>query len=415
MGDSNNNNNTTGRAVEPVVDASVQTETATTKQETATEGGGLSSYLGLNAPAPKSTSDSHENGGTTPPPPPPQRESTPTLNQQDKEHTQQVKEQADKDARTASVISSPKVKDATLQLPESKPERKLSFYEKFEKEFGEKPMSKEELEAQAKRRKRTAIFSAIGDGISALSNLYFASKGAPNMYDAKNSVLPRLKAQWDQEDERQRTLREKYTAGAMQAMKMDDENEKYERDWKHTIDREAVADKRADDQYKFQQGEAARKQANWAAEQQFKKDESDRNQQNLDRQHEEGVRQFNERNKNDKARIGLERQRVGLERQRLSYDITKDDVKFTTGNKEITVKKQRLNTQTVSYVFNKLPLAERQKYMKPIMQYGVPVSGQYEPPTRDAMLQAIGEHASDPEVGKALTEISGDYGKGRGY
>lgn len=48
--------------------------------------------------------------------------------------------------------------------------------------------TKEEQEAEAKRQKRNALFAAISDGVSALSNLYFTTKGAPNAYTGKKTM-----------------------------------------------------------------------------------------------------------------------------------------------------------------------------------------------------------------------------------
>lgn len=41
--------------------------------------------------------------------------------------------------------------------------------------------SKEEIEAARKRERRNALIRSLGDGIGALSNLYFTTKGAPNV------------------------------------------------------------------------------------------------------------------------------------------------------------------------------------------------------------------------------------------
>jgi hypothetical protein len=43
----------------------------------------------------------------------------------------------------------------------------------------DRPESDEERKAREKKERRDALFSAIGDGVSALSNLYFTTKGAP--------------------------------------------------------------------------------------------------------------------------------------------------------------------------------------------------------------------------------------------
>lgn len=57
--------------------------------------------------------------------------------------------------------------------------------------------SEEQKEKERKKKKREQIFAAIGDGISALSNLYFASQYAPNMYSGANSASQRTNERWE--------------------------------------------------------------------------------------------------------------------------------------------------------------------------------------------------------------------------
>lgn len=49
-----------------------------------------------------------------------------------------------------------------------------------------------------RRRKRAAVFSAIGDGLASLSNLFFASKGVPSMYDGKSTLSDASRARYDE-------------------------------------------------------------------------------------------------------------------------------------------------------------------------------------------------------------------------
>lgn len=54
--------------------------------------------------------------------------------------------------------------------------------------LGWAPKTKEEVERDEKKARRRALISGIGDMMSALSSLYFTTKGAPNMYDHRNSM-----------------------------------------------------------------------------------------------------------------------------------------------------------------------------------------------------------------------------------
>ena len=61
-----------------------------------------------------------------------------------------------------------------------------------------KPETEEERKKRERREKSKKIIAAVGDGLMALSNLYFTTKGAPNMYDHKTmSQQTPLQAQLD--------------------------------------------------------------------------------------------------------------------------------------------------------------------------------------------------------------------------
>ena len=60
-----------------------------------------------------------------------------------------------------------------------------------------KPPTQEEIEAERKKQRRNAIFAAIGDGLSALSNLYFTTQGAPSMDDGKTTLTGKMQERYD--------------------------------------------------------------------------------------------------------------------------------------------------------------------------------------------------------------------------
>jgi DNA repair exonuclease SbcCD ATPase subunit len=75
----------------------------------------------------------------------------------------------------------------------------------------------EELRKRQQRRdNRGKLFRTLGDGIAAMSNLYFATKGAPSVtYDPKGSLSARAVERWDKmealrrEEEQKQYVREK--------------------------------------------------------------------------------------------------------------------------------------------------------------------------------------------------------------
>lgn len=72
--------------------------------------------------------------------------------------------------------------------------------------------SDEEKKKQMRRERRKAIIGALGDGLSALSNLYFTTKGAPDqglkpgMTDAAKKRMDDLRTQWQKEKDKYQDL-----------------------------------------------------------------------------------------------------------------------------------------------------------------------------------------------------------------
>lgn len=72
--------------------------------------------------------------------------------------------------------------------------------------------SDEEKKKQMRREKRNAIIGALGDGLSALSNLYFTTKGAPDqglkpgMTESAKKRMDDLRAQWQKEKDKYQDL-----------------------------------------------------------------------------------------------------------------------------------------------------------------------------------------------------------------
>lgn len=101
--------------------------------------------------------------------------------------------------------------------------------------------SDEEKRKQMRRERRKAIVSALGDGLSALSNLYFTTKGAPDqglkpgMTDAAKKRMDDLRAQWQKE-------KDKYQDLMLKGLEMDRE----QGNWLKSYELQKNADKRAD-------------------------------------------------------------------------------------------------------------------------------------------------------------------------
>ena len=101
--------------------------------------------------------------------------------------------------------------------------------------------SEEDKKKQMRRERRKAIVSALGDGLSALSNLYFTTKGAPDqgikpgMTDAAKKRMDDLRTQWQKE-------KDKYQELMLKGLEMDRE----QGNWLKSYELQKNADKRAD-------------------------------------------------------------------------------------------------------------------------------------------------------------------------
>lgn len=104
--------------------------------------------------------------------------------------------------------------------------------------------SEEDKKKQMRRERRKAIVSALGDGLSALSNLYFTTKGAPDqgikpgMTDAAKKRMDDLRAQWQKE-------KDKYQDLMLKGLEMDRE----QGNWLKSYELQKNADKRAEEKF----------------------------------------------------------------------------------------------------------------------------------------------------------------------
>lgn len=111
----------------------------------------------------------------------------------------------------------------------------LSYTELYKKLNPYTPPTVEELEKEKKKQKRDQIFAAIGDGISALSNLFFTTQYAPNMYTGKNTMSERTKVRYDKLMKEREGKEKEYYEGLMKAKIADEEGDDRERKWQRLL------------------------------------------------------------------------------------------------------------------------------------------------------------------------------------
>lgn len=180
--------------------------------------------------------------------------------------------------------------------------RSMSYEDLYKALNPYKPPTPEEVEKEKKKQKRDQIFAAIGDGIQALSNLFFTTQYAPNMYDGKNTASERVRVRYDKLLKERQNNAYAYINGLIGAKKADDakadgerrwqrqlaldqqERERYDERKKHQQEREKIADDRYDDETKYRRGRDKAADDRW-------REQMDENRRNNDRNYNFRVKQ----------------------------------------------------------------------------------------------------------------------------
>lgn len=118
-------------------------------------------------------------------------------------------------------------------------------------------MTPEEKAAEAKRERRAKIFSAIGDGISALANVFFASKGAPDMYDPKTSMSAKTKEYWDKLNAERKADADKYNNILLSAYKADKADKDAKDKWQQQLEQWKIEMGRKNEAEMYKRGKDA--------------------------------------------------------------------------------------------------------------------------------------------------------------
>lgn len=130
------------------------------------------------------------------------------------------------------------------QPAEPQEPKRMSYEDMFRKLNPYKPPTQEELEKERKKQKREQIFAAIGDGISALSNLFFTTQYAPNMYSGRNTASQRTRERWDRLAAERNANMTAYINGLMRARQADDTYNDNERAWARQLGLDKVKEER---------------------------------------------------------------------------------------------------------------------------------------------------------------------------
>lgn len=249
-------------------------------------------------------------------------------------------------------------------------------------------MTPEEREKQKRSRAASKIFAAIGDGLSALSNLHYTTQYAPNV--EQRSGVQYLTDKWKGEDDERRDNFLKGTSlyQQMQAAKRAEDELKYRRD------RDALANKRYEEEKKYRAKKDAEAKAAQERAEQWAKEK------------------FNIELEADKARheATLKNQRdIAYIKEHDSGD--KDTIPvFLSDTEEVRVPRHIWNNKDrIAEVYEALPDNLKEQAIK---RYATENGKEYDsekkewvtiykPMTAQQMQQAVGAFLADPEAIKA--------------
>ncbi len=145
------------------------------------------------------------------------------------------------------------------------------------------PPTQEQLEKERKKQKRNAIFAAIGDGISALSNLYFTTQGAPNAYDPQSGISAKMQERRDKLRKEREENSKWYLNAQMRARQMDQQQSNWREQFEYQQGRANAADKKDQRDFEYRQGRDKAADDKW--------------QKTYDRQSEQWKKEFDQREK----------------------------------------------------------------------------------------------------------------------
>lgn len=171
-------------------------------------------------------------------------------------------------APSVSVPIAPSIEQSVAEkgeekmIPAAAPIR-MSYTDMFTKLSPYQPLTQEELANERKKEKREKVFSAISDGISALSNLYFTTKYAPNMYRHENSQSAKTENKWEKLRANRDAQQNAYIRNLMVARQADDERKDKDRAWMRQLGIDLYNKGKDAAEFQYKKDRDATKDAQW--------------------------------------------------------------------------------------------------------------------------------------------------------
>lgn len=161
-----------------------------------------------------------------------------------------------------SIEQSVAEKGEEKMIPAAAPIR-MSYTDMFTKLNPYQPPTQEELANERKKEKREKVFSAISDGISALSNLYFTTKYAPNMYRHENLQSAKTENKWEKLRANRDAQQNAYIRNLMAARQADDERKDKDRAWMRQLGIDLYNKGKDAAEFQYKKDRDATKDAQW--------------------------------------------------------------------------------------------------------------------------------------------------------
>lgn len=293
--------------------------------------------------------------------------------------------------------------------------------------LGGDQMTPEQKEAEAKRERRAKIFSAIGDGISALANVYFTSKGSPNMYDPKTSMSAKTKEYWDKLNAQRKVDADKYNNALIDAYKADRGEQNARDRWNQQLEQWKLE--------REQKMEAERyRRDKDKADAKYRKEKDDADRSSREKIAADQITAADKRAAADRA----QRQTQFTKKMEAMYGPggsggsrkSKYTFSLGRGKEQVSVNADAVNDANVKQIWDRLPedvKQQAQEYYKKAKtnEFGVPVyardengnvlkdkSGNnmpvYQPLSKNEMLEVIGANLEDnPDLQNDIRELAG--------
>lgn len=145
---------------------------------------------------------------------------------QQQQQTQQAQQTQASDSTATQQQQQPAFQPAAVTVPQQYIHSNADLIKIYEDRMAgmDKPLNKEQLQ-QLRRQQRTAkIISGVTDAASALANLFFTTKYAPNMYNPEHSMSKALQAKFDKEKAEREAKEQEWFNYAMQIGKLKGED-----------------------------------------------------------------------------------------------------------------------------------------------------------------------------------------------